>query len=108
MVPCWYLPVKRCHWIFMVPIWYNSGTLTEKMALTSARAFCTMSPTMARKQPKKSDKRDFHLRTPPGMIAALEKLADRRRRSVNLMIVLVLEEELRREGLWPAGSSGRN
>lgn len=46
------------------------------------------------------------LRAADDLVAAVDALADRERRSRNTMLVLLLEEALTARGLWPVKAAG--
>lgn len=64
-----------------------------------------MSPIMAKKKPGRPKAEEariaFQVRLPRPLNAAIEKLADRARRSKNVEIEIAIEEYCTRMGLWP-------
>ncbi len=62
--------------------------------------------TPKRGRPKKPKTVPIQIRVDPALAAALERLADQNHHARTQEIVLLLEEKLKEEGLWPPKSPG--
>lgn len=61
----------------------------------------TMTTPKKPGRPKREPPEPIQIKVAPEMARALERLAKRRFHSRTLELVLILEKELRAEGLWP-------